>query len=98
MAEIGLLEGFEENTTCKTCLVNPCLEVGMLLGNLTTLQMHFPKLDRCFAAFKTGNGYVWQFDNSIMMVNYCVACQLVTLLGNYIHWSCEMSNLHIPNH
>ena len=29
------------------------------------------------------------------IVNYCAADQLVTLLGNYIHWSCEMSNLPI---
>jgi len=36
-------------------------------------------------------------DSNSFIVNYCVTYQLLTLLGNYIHWSCEMSNLHIPN-
>jgi len=37
-------------------------------------------------------------DSNNFIVNYCVTYQLVALLGNYIHWSIEMSNLHIPNH
>ena len=59
--------------------------------------MHLPMREQCFAAFEIGNDHVWQFDSNSFIVSYCVAYQLVTLLGNYIHWSCEMSNLHIPN-
>ena len=50
--------------------------------------MHLPKREQCFAAFKSGNDHILQFDSycNCFIVNYCVVYQLVTLLGNYIHW------------
>jgi len=59
--------------------------------------MHLPEQEQCFAASKIGNGHVWQLDSNIFIVNHSVAYHLVTLLGNYVHWSCEMSNLRIPD-
>ena len=59
--------------------------------------MYLPEQEQCFAAFKVENGHVQQLDSNGIIVNYCVAYQLVTLLGNYMHWSSEMSNFHIPN-
>ena len=53
--------------------------------------MHLPKREQCFAAFK-GNGHVWQLDSNSLIVNYCVAYPLETLLVDYIHWSCIKSD------
>ena len=44
--------------------------------------MHLPEQEQCFAAFKIGNGHVWQLDSNSLTVNYFVTYQLVTLLGN----------------
>ena len=44
--------------------------------------MHLPEQEQSFAAFKIGNGHVWQLDSNSLMVNYFVTYQLVTLLGN----------------
>ncbi len=59
--------------------------------------MHLPEQEQRFADFKTGNGHVWQLDSNTCIVIYCVAYQLVMLLGKYIHWSCELIDLHIPS-
>ena len=59
--------------------------------------MHLPEQEQCFAACKIGNNHVWQLDSNKFIANYCVAAQLVKSLGNYVHWLCEMSNLHIPD-
>jgi len=58
--------------------------------------MHLPEQEQCFAAFKIGNGHVWQLDSNSLMVTYFVTYQLVTLLGNWWQGSGEMSNLQIP--
>ncbi len=58
--------------------------------------MHLPEQEQCFDAFKIGNGHVWQLDSDSFVIDHYVAYQLVLLLGNYVHWLCEMSNLHIP--
>ncbi len=59
--------------------------------------MHLPEQEQCFAAVKTGNGHVWQLDSNSLIVIYCVAFQLITLLGKCTHWLCEMIDLHIPS-
>jgi len=58
--------------------------------------MHPLEQVQCFAGFKIGNGHVWQSDSSKFTVFHSVAYHLVTSLGHCVHWSCELSNLHIP--
>jgi hypothetical protein len=59
--------------------------------------MRLPEQEQRFAPFKAGNGHVLQLESNSLAVIYCVAYQLVKLLGQCTHWLCEMIDLHIPS-
>jgi len=72
--------------------------VEILLKNLF-------KLGRCISLSKSsalplsmlGMAMYCNYTVTQFVVIYCVASQLVTLLGRYIHWLCEIIDLHISS-